>query len=91
MTIYPCLVTSDNRNESAEDISLLGEQAHDTPENDPWFISVALSILAFICGGRSELKSFDKDLPHFHNGFVEFFSHIQRKNQEIMFVLLCSL
>lgn len=37
MTIYPCLVTSDDRNESAEDISLLGEQAHDTPENDPWF------------------------------------------------------
>lgn len=79
MTIYPCLVTSDNRNESAEDISLLGEQAHDTPENDPWFISVALSILAFICGGRSELKSFDKDLPRFYNGFVEIFPYRKKE------------
>jgi hypothetical protein len=64
MTIYPCLVTSDDRNESAEDISW-EKKSQRTPENDPWFICVALSILAFTCGGGSELKSFDKDLPRF--------------------------
>lgn len=62
MTIYPCLVTSDDRNESAEDISW--EKSRNIPRKMTPGLFVALSILAFTYGGRSELKSFDKDLPH---------------------------